>query len=208
MAVSGQFLLLFLLGHAAGNGTFWVGGINSYAAHLHALPLLVWTFRLGLLVLLSLHAWQGITLSFENRAAKGGGYAVTAYRNATIASRTMIWSGLVIAGFLVYHLLHLTVQVLHPEAAAATHPDALGRPDVQGMLIAGFRDVVTTVVYGIGMIALGLHLFHGITSSLQTCGLNGPRSFPWFERAGIALSILVAAAFIAIPAAILAGVVR
>ncbi|MHB8835303.1 MAG: succinate dehydrogenase cytochrome b subunit [Candidatus Methylomirabilia bacterium] len=208
MAFTGQFLLLFLLGHAAGNATLWFGAINSYAAHLHALPPLVWVFRLGLLVLLALHIWHGVTLTLENRAAKGGGYAVAAYRRATIASRTMIWSGLVIGGFLLYHLLHFTVQLLHPEAAAATHADALGRPDVQGMLVAGFRDAVTAALYGVGMIALGLHLFHGIASSVQTFGLNGPRSFPWLERAGIALALLVAAAFIAIPAGILAGLMR
>jgi succinate dehydrogenase / fumarate reductase cytochrome b subunit len=208
MAFTGVFLLLFLLSHAAGNATLWIGLLNAYAAHLHAVPPLVWVFRLVLLGVLSLHAWQGIALTLENRAAGGGGYAVTAYRNATIASRTMIWSGLVIAAFLIYHLLHLTVQVLHPEAAAATHADALGRPDVQGMLVAGFRNAVTAAVYGVGMIALGLHLFHGIASSVQTFGLNGPRSFPWLERAGAVLALLVAAAFIAIPAGIIAGLVR
>jgi succinate dehydrogenase / fumarate reductase cytochrome b subunit len=208
MAFTGQFLLLFLLGHAAGNATLWIGAINAYAAHLHALPPLVWAFRLGLFVLLSLHIWQGVTLTLENRAASGGGYAVTSYRRATYASRTMIWTGLAIGGFLLYHLLHLTLQVLHPEAAAVTHADALGRPDVHGMLVAGFRDAATAAVYGVGMIALGLHLFHGIASSVQTFGLNGPRSFPWLERAGSALALLVAAAFIAIPAGIFAGLVR
>lgn len=208
MAITGMFLLLFLIGHAAGNATLWVGAINSYAEHLHALPTLVWVFRLALLGLLALHIWQGITLTLENRAAGGGGYAVTVYRNATIASRTMIWTGLAIAGFLVFHLLHFTVQVLHPEAAAATHPDALGRPDVHGMLVAGFRNAATAAVYGVGMIALGLHLFHGIASFIQTFGFNGPRSFSWLERGGAALALLVAAAFIAIPAGILAGLVR
>lgn len=208
MAFSGQLLLLFLFGHAAGNATFWVGSINSYAAHLRGLLPLVWAFRLGLLLLLSLHIWQGVALTLENRAAGGGGYAVTAYRRSTIASRTMIWTGLVIAGFLVYHLLHLTAQVLYPEGAAGTHADALGRPDVHGMLVTGFRNAGTAAVYVVGMLALGLHLLHGIASSVQTCGLNGPRSFPWFERAGGALALLVAAAFIAIPAGILAGLVR
>jgi succinate dehydrogenase / fumarate reductase cytochrome b subunit len=207
MAFTGQFLLLFLLGHAAGNSTFWVGAINAYAAHLHGLPSLVWVFRLVLLGLLSLHVWQGIALTLENRAAGGGGYAVSAYRSATIASRAMIWSGLALAGFLAYHLLHLTVQVLHPESAAATHLDAWGRPDVHGMLVAGFRDLATAAIYLVGMVALGLHLFHGIASSLQTFGLNGPRSFVWLERCGVALALLLAAAFIAIPAAVFAGLI-
>ena len=208
MAFTGQVLLLFLLVHAAGNATFWAGLINAYAAHLHALPPAVWAFRLVLFPLLALHVWQGVALTLENRAAGGGGYAVAARRRSTVASRTMIWTGLAVAGFLVYHLLHLTVQALHPEAAAAAHADPRGRPDVHGMLVAGLRDAVTASVYAGGMLALGLHLFHGIASSVQTFGLNGPRSFPWLERAGAALALLLAAAFIAIPAGVLAGLVR
>lgn len=208
MAFTGQLLLLFLIGHAAGNATLWAGLLNAYAAHLHAFQPAVWVVRLALLGFLALHGWQGISLTLENRAAGGGGYAVCAYRRATPASRTMIWSGLAIAGFLVYHLLHLTVQVLQPEAAAATHADLLGRPDVHGMLVAGVRTPGIAAIYGAGMIALGLHLFHGIASSVQTFGLNGPRSFPWFERFGAALALLVAAAFTAIPVGVLAGFVR
>ena len=69
MALTGQLLLLFLLGHAAGNATLWVGLINAYAVHLHAVPVAVWVFRLALFGLLSLHIWQGVALTLENRAA-------------------------------------------------------------------------------------------------------------------------------------------
>ena len=208
MALTGQMLLAFLLVHAVGNSTLWVGLINAYASHLHALPPAVWIFRVLLVCILGLHVWQGVTLTLENSAAKGGGYAVTSYRRATIASRTMIWSGLVIAGFLLYHELHLTLQVIHPEAAAGAHQDVAGRPDVHRMLVAGLGHAATAAVYVAGMVALGLHLFHGIPSSVQTFGLNGPRSFPWLERCGAALALLLAAAFVAIPVAIFAGLVR
>lgn len=208
MALTGLLLLAFLLVHAIGNSTLWGGLLNAYAAHLHALPPLVWAFRAALLALFALHVWQGTTLTLENNAAKGGGYAVTAYRRASVASRSMIWTGLAIAGFLLYHLLHLTLQVIHPEAAAAAHPDAAGRPDVHAMVVAGFTHAATTAVYAAGTLALGLHLLHGAASALQTWGLNGPRSFPWVERCAAALALAVAAAFLAIPASILAGVVR
>jgi succinate dehydrogenase / fumarate reductase cytochrome b subunit len=205
MAITGQFLILFLVGHAAGNSTLWFGAINSYAAHLHAFPPLVWVFRVVMVGLLGLHVWQGVTLWLENRKAGGGAYAVASYRRATIPSRTMIWTGLAIAGFLLYHLLHLTVQVIHPEVAASAHADAAGRPDVQLMLVSGLRHVGTAAVYLVAMIALGLHLFHGIASSVQPFGINGPRSFPWFERIGVVSALVVAAAFLAIPAVIFAG---
>lgn len=207
MALSGQLLVLFLLMHVAGNSTFWLNLINAYAKHLHALPPAVWAFRLGLLVLLGLHVWQGITLTLENNAAKGGRYATGSYRRATLASRSMIWTGLAIAGFMIFHELHLTLQVIHPEVAALAHPDGAGRPDVQRMLLGGFSHAGTAAVYIAGMIALGLHLTHGLASSVQTWGLNGPRSFPWIERAGIALALLLALAFAAIPAAVVAGLV-
>ena len=205
MAATGQLLLLFLLVHAAGNSTLWAGLINAYAAHLHALPPLVWLFRSVLLALLALHVWQGVTLTLENRAAKGGGYAVARWQRATLASRSMIWSGLALGAFLLYHVLHLTLQVIHPEAAAAAHPDAAGRPDVQRMLVAGFAHAGTAALYVAGMAALGLHLFHGLASSVQTFGLNGPRSFAWVERCGAALALVLAAAFVAVPVAIFAG---
>lgn len=208
MAVSGLFLLMFLLGHAVGNSTLWAGLLNAYADHVHALPPLLWVSRTLLLGLLALHVWQGTTLTLENRAAKGGGYAVSAYQRSTLASRSMIWTGLALAGFLLYHLLHLTLQVIHPESAAATHPDAAGRPDVQRMLVAGFAHPATTAVYAGGTLALGLHLFHGVASAAQTLGLNGPRSFPWLERGGILLALALAGAFAAVPAGILAGLAR
>jgi succinate dehydrogenase / fumarate reductase cytochrome b subunit len=208
MALTGQFLLAFLLGHALGNSTLWIGRLNAYAAHLHALPPAIWVFRLALCTVLATHVWLGVALTLENRSAKGGGYAVASYRRATLASRTMVWSGLAIGGFLVFHLLHLTLQVIHPEAAAAAHADTAGRPDVQRMLLAGLRHAGTGGVYVVGMLALGLHLFHGIASSAQTFGLNGPRSFPWVERSGVALALALAAAFLVIPAAILGGLVR
>lgn len=208
MALTGLLLVGFLLIHATGNATIWFGWLNAYAAHLHALPPVVWAFRVGLAVLLGLHVWQGVTLSLENSAAKGAAYAVKSYRRATVASRWMIWSGLVIAAFLVYHLLHLTLQLVHPDLAAAAHPDAQGRPDVHRMVVGGFRDAATTAVYAVGLLALGLHLVHGVASSAQTFGLNGPRSFPWLERIGVALGLVLAAAFLAVPASILAGLVR
>ena len=76
------------------------------------------------------------------------------------------------------------------------------------MLVAGFGHAATVAVYVAGMVALGLHLFHGVASSLQTLGLHGPRSFAWLERCGAALALLLAAAFVAIPVAIFAGLVR
>jgi len=210
MAASGQLLLLFLLAHAAGNATLWGGAasLNAYAASLHAHSVLLWGTRLALLPLFAVHLWLGLRLTLENRAAKPRAYAVTAHRGSTLASRTMIWSGAAVALFLGYHLLHFTAQVLDPGLAAATHADALGRPDVARMVVGGLARPLPAAAYLLAALALGMHLLHGLQSSVQTWGLNGPRSFPWIVRAGGALAALLALAFLAIPAGVLAGLLR
>jgi succinate dehydrogenase / fumarate reductase cytochrome b subunit len=76
------------------------------------------------------------------------------------------------------------------------------------MLVAGFGHPGTAAAYAAGLLALLLHLIHGIASSVQTLGLNGPRSFPWLERGALLLALLLVTAFAAIPAGILAGAVR
>ena len=207
MASTGVLLRLFLLVHALGNSTIFAGWLNAYAAHLHAFPAAVWISRAGLLALFTVHVWYGVTLTLENRAAKPRGYAVAAHRRSTLASRTMIWTGLAVAGFLVYHQLHVTFQVIHPEAGALAHADAAGRPDVMRMILIGLTHAGTAAVYLLGMVALGTHLFHGIVSAAQTFGLNGERSFPRVVAAGRILAGLLALSFIVISASILAGFV-
>ncbi|MBI4914466.1 MAG: succinate dehydrogenase cytochrome b subunit [Acidobacteria bacterium] len=205
MAASGALLLLFLVVHALGNSTIFAGWLNTYAEHLHSFPAAVWISRLVLLALFAVHTWYGVTLTLENRAAKPHGYAVAAHRRSTLASRTMIWTGLAIAGFLVYHQLHVTFQVIHPEAAALANRDAAGRPDVMRMILVGLKHAGTAAVYLLGMVALGTHLFHGVASSVQTFGLNGERSFPRIVVAGRVFAGLLALSFIGISAGILAG---
>ena len=132
MAVSGLLMVLFVIGHLAGNSTiYWgAGGINAYAEKLHALFPLVWGYRVVMVVLLGLHVFLGIQLSLENSAAKPQGYAVDKNLSVTFGGMSMIWTGLIIGGFLLYHLLHFTFQVTDPELSALRHPDASGRPDV------------------------------------------------------------------------------
>jgi succinate dehydrogenase / fumarate reductase cytochrome b subunit len=205
MALTGIFLLNFLVVHAVGNSTIYAGLLNAYAQHLHVFPLAVWVFRAVFLAVVLLHAWQGVTLTLENRAAKPVGYAVTVHRASTVSSRTMIWTGLTLAAFLLFHALHVTVQVVHPEASALAHPDAAGRPDVARMAVLGFRHAGTTAVYVVAMAALGMHLFHGAQSSAQTLGLNSPRSFAGLQRAGRLLALALALFLVSIPVTVLLG---
>lgn len=208
MAATGQLMLLFVILHVLGNATIYFHALNAYAAHLHALPPLVWSFRLGLIILFAFHIFYGIVLTLENNASKPQSYVFRNDQSATVAGRNMIWTGAVIGSFLIYHLLHFTVQVTNPALAAAKHLDSLGRPDVFTMVVKSFQNFGIVSVYLLAMIALWLHLSHGIQSSFQTWGLNSERSLPIIKRAGAFAAIVLFVAYIAVPVLIAMGIVK
>lgn len=208
MAATGLLMVFFVLAHVLGNLTIYFGWINTYADHLHALPALVWIFRLFMLSMLGLHVFLGIQLTWENRSARGEPYAMKATRRTTFAAKNMIWTGAVIGAFLVYHLLHFTVQVIQPEFAARTSLDAAGQPDVFRMLVLNFQSFPMSGLYVLAMIALLLHLTHGIQSFFQTFGLTTDSSLPVTQKAGTVVAALLFIGYISVPIVILIGLLN
>ncbi len=203
MALSGLVLAGFVLGHMSGNLLMFKGpeAINAYAAWLHANKGLLWGARIVLVVSTLAHLWTGIQLTLENRASRDGGPAVDATRRATLSSRTMPYSGVVILAFAVFHLLHYTFRTV-----------ALGGVEfgdnVHGMLIAGFSSKPVAVFYIVSMILLCLHLSHGVSSVFQTLGLRNER---WRARLDCLAQLyawVVALGFISIPLAVLLGLLK
>ena len=210
MAATGQFMVVYVVLHVLGNSTIFAHAINAYADGLRHWPYIVilWTSRILLFISILLHAWEGIVLKLENRKAKPNSNIVTTHLASTFAGRTAIWSGLVIAAFLIYHLLHFTLQVIEPSIAAITHPDTSGRPDVFGMVTRAFGNVGIAVIYMTGVLSLGLHLWHGIQSSFQTWGMNGERTFPMIIRIGAAVAALLFLGYAAIPMSVVMGILK
>lgn len=210
MAVTGLVLLGFVIVHLLGNTSVFVGpdGINAYAEKLHSLGPVVWIFRLVMLAAFALHIIFGIQLTLENRAAKPETYSVAKRQRATFASSTMIVSGLVLLAFVIYHLLHFTVQVTDPAIAAKANLDALGRPDVYLMVVKGFQKVFVTLIYVVSMAFLFLHLSHGAQSFVQTFGLTNANTLPTVNLGGKALAAVLLLGYIAIPLLIIVGFVK
>ncbi len=208
MAITGQVLVLFIIFHIAGNSTIFFHALNAYVTALYKLPLFVWGGRLVLLLAFVFHIWYGTVLKLENHAAKPEPYAKTHYLQATFAGRNQIWTGVIVAVFLIYHLLQFTFQVTNPAVAADTHPDALGRPDIFMMVVQSFRQIGISGVYVVSLAALGLHLLHGIQSSFQTWGMNNERTLPVIEKTGNVVSVLLFVWYCAIPIAIFAGLLK
>ncbi len=211
MAVTGLLLVGFITVHLLGNLSVFAGpdGINAYAVKLHSLGALVWVFRLIMLVLFAVHITFGIQLSIENRTATPVNYSIKKRMKTTFSSESMLYTGLILLAFLIYHLLHFTVQITNPEISANKLPlDAAMRPDVYSMVVLSFQKVFISLVYIIGMLALFLHLTHGLSSFVQTFGLNNGPSHDKVTLGGKLVAVGFLLAYVAIPVLILARFVK
>ena len=206
MAVTGLLMVLFVVGHLLGNLTIFAGadGINAYAEKLQALAVVVWTNRVVMGTAVLLHIVLSIQITMENSKAKPDKYAVSRSLRATFASKNMIWTGVILGAFIVYHLLHFTFRVT---PNLVLQEDGQGRFDVFTMVATSFQTASVAIVYVIAMVSLFLHLSHGIQSLFQTLGLSNGAMLPRYGLAGKVASFIFLVGFAAIPVAIFAGFV-
>jgi succinate dehydrogenase / fumarate reductase cytochrome b subunit len=201
MAVTGIALLGFVFVHMLGNLQLFAGPakLNAYAAFLHGNPKILWAFRIVILGAVLWHILLAVQLTLRNWANRPQKYKVVKYREADAASRTMIYGGIFLVAFLLYHIAHLTLGSVGPTFDAK---------NVYGNVVAGFRVWWISAFYIVGMIALGLHLYHGAWSLFQTLGLNHPLYNPLRRWVATGFAVVVAGANILMPLAVLAGWVR
>jgi succinate dehydrogenase / fumarate reductase, cytochrome b subunit len=210
VAVTGLAMVLFLAGHLTGNMLIYAGreAFNEYAEFLHTAGhgALIWVARAGLLVTVVLHVWATICLTRQNKAARKEPYAYKTTIQAKKSSLIMIWSGLTILAFIIFHILHFTVRVNSDLAA-------LGATDPYGMVIAGFKGgaVLNTLVvlfYVIAMTLLCSHLIHGVASIFQTLGLRSKKAQELIQKASLSYAVAIWLGFISVPIAIFLGFVK
>lgn len=208
VALTGIVLLLFVIGHMAGNLKAFGGyddkgvhKLDSYAIFLRdfASDVLghsgfLWTMRAVLLVCLLVHVFTVIQLQRINSSGRGSRYAVVNPSSATVASRTMFIGGLVLLAYTVYHILHMTVGVVHFGGFVE------GR--VYANVYRAFTLSYVTFIYVAAMGFLGLHTYHGVWSLFQTLGLNTPdRHFVFINLARL-LAVVLFFGFISVPLAV------
>jgi succinate dehydrogenase / fumarate reductase cytochrome b subunit len=203
MAVTGAILFAFVIGHMLGNLQVYEGPakINAYGRFLKSIPELLWAVRITLLLSVCLHIWASIGLALRNNAARPDGYARRKNTVSTYASRTMYWSGPILFCFIVYHLLHFTVGVVHPGATFV-------EGDVYQNMVSSFSVWYVSAWYIFSMILLGLHIRHGAWSFVQSLGFNHPRHTPVIKKLAAAAALLIVLGFISIPISVLAGLVK
>ena len=207
MAITGLILFGFVIGHMLGNLQIFLGRdpINSYAHFLKSKPGLLWLARLGLLLAVTLHIWAAVKLALENKAARPVAYAEARLVAATYASRTMIWSGVIIFAFVVYHLMQFTAGITNPEylELEETLPDGTQRHDVYRMIVLGFSNPWVSGFYIVSMTLLCLHLSHGVSSLFQSLGLKNKYYGRHIDRFAKAAALIVFLGNCSIPVAIL-----
>ncbi len=215
MALSGLLLVGFLLGHLAGNLLVFKGrqAMNDYAEFLKNSPELLWTARIGLLLIFAVHLLTGIRLQLVSRGARPVAYHKKGHLVSSSASRSMLLTGAVVLVYLLFHLAHFTLGLVSPEDFQLTEQVirdgvASSRPDVYGMMLAGFQHDWLVALYVLGMILLGMHLSHGIASLFQSLGIRHARYTPMIEISAKILAWLLAAGFIMVPLSLRSGLLE
>ena len=231
MALTGLALIGFLTGHLVGNLQVFShpDKINGYAYFLQHLGPALWAVRGGLLAIIALLFWAMTALTLENVQARPVKYGVKRFIEASWASRSMRWSGFIIAAFLVYHLMQFTIgssSGFFTGGSFKTRIDEyvmqgdfhlFGLPilaagakvhDVHTMMVLGFQNVLMSLFYIVAMTLLGIHIWHGFESAFQSLGLRTSRWGNFLRGATRLFAIGYILGSIAIPAAVLAGVVQ
>ena len=201
MGASGLLLIGFLVVHVLGNLLLFAGPgtFNGYSHHLTSNPL-IYVAELGLLALFVAHFVSGIVVALRNRAARPVAYAVKkragGKSHKSLASTTMVLSGLLVLAFVP---LHLWTFKWGPQYASAAEP---GVRDLYRLVLEEFHEPLEVVWYVAAMLIIGMHLWHGFGSGFDSLGVSDR---PWLRHCGQALAVAITVGFLVVPIAVFLG---
>jgi succinate dehydrogenase / fumarate reductase cytochrome b subunit len=200
MAVTGILMFAFTLVHMIGNLQAFSGPgrLDRYAELLRVEPPLLWAARIVLLAALVVHVIAGAQLWAGKERARPVGYHAFRPVVATPASRTMIWTGFLILGFVVYHLLDLTVGVANPDFREG---------EVFHNLVVSLGRGAAALFYVVAVAGLGFHLWHGLYSMFQSLGMSNRAFTPAVQKFAAGMAALLTVGFAAVPLAVVFGLV-
>lgn len=208
VGVSGIVLILFILGHLAGNFFLFAGPerFNAYAKHLHSLGPLLWMARLGLLAAFIVHVAFAIWLALDGRAARNTRYAVPQKAcEPNFAKRTMLYSGLTLFAFLVFHIADFALRDQTGPGSVLGGPFAGESAGLYGIVWNSFADPLHSALYIVALCAVGLHFSNAVAVVWMTFGVLPGCGIYAIKRAAQAAGAMVAFAFISIPLYVLAA---
>jgi len=209
MAVSGLMFVLFVLVHMYGNLKAFSGhdAYNTYSEHLRSIgePELphegmLWAIRTVLVGALVVHVACAAVLWRRAGQARSTPYVMKKNRSSTFSSHWMRWGGLTLLLFLVWHLLNFTIGKVNVAGGSTDDP--------YDLLVDSFQVWWLTLLYLVAMVALGMHLRHGVWSAAQTLGLtNNAQARRNANVLGVLLAVVIAGGFSLVPIFTLFGVI-
>jgi succinate dehydrogenase cytochrome b subunit len=226
MAVTGAVLIVFVTGHLIGNLQIFESPdkINGYAHFLQSLGPGLWAARLFLLACVLIHIWAAVVLTLESYQARPERYEFRHTIRATLASRTMRWTGVVVLAFVLFHLAQFTVGWVHADEFKSGHEYLMSAdfhlfgfpvvakgqavPDVYSMVFLGFSHPLVSLFYIVAIGLLSVHLAHGAESMFQSLGWRTERWAGVLRKLVFLYCLLYFLGNLAIPGAILTGVVK
>ena len=206
MAVSGIILVLYLIAHMVGNLKAFAGAesFNSYSEWIRtvgepAVPhqTVLTIVRVVLLAAVFAHMWAAFSLWKQARAARPVPYVTKKRVQQSYSSMTLRWGGVIIALFVIYHILDLTTGTVNPEGDASPYD----------RLVASFSNPFVTAFYVLALLLLGMHLRHGLFSAVQTLGQSNRRRERILNVSATAFAVLLIGGFLLIPFSVLFGVI-
>jgi succinate dehydrogenase / fumarate reductase cytochrome b subunit len=210
MAVTGIFLILFLLMHAWGNLKAFIGpeAYDHYAEWLKTdvlYPLVphgwfIWIFRAFMVASIALHIYSAAVLTVRSRAGRGR-YQRTERRAQTFAARTMRWGGVILLSALLFHLGQFTVKIFLTGFTSTSTP--------YESVVLTFQQWYMVVLYAIFVGTVCLHVRHGVWSALTTLGANSsPKARRVLNITAVFVAALLFVGFMVMPIAVLFGGIK
>ncbi len=202
IAITGLMIIGFVVVHLFGNLMLYAGPtkFNHYSELLLSMGELLWIIRIGLITAAVVHIGLTLQLVLENRKARTQRYEVyTPVGDRSFATKTMKYSGILILAFLVLHLYDFT---LADKTSASSIVEGLNEGEslhLYGLVVNAFNNPLRSLIYIVVMIAVGLHLAHGLESLFQTLGFNHDRYTPRLRQLSLIFGVVIAAGFITIP---------
>ena len=213
MALSGFALSIFIVLHLVGNLMVFLGpeGVNAYGNFLQSVPELLWPARTFLILVVILHFTSAAKLTLENLGSRPTAYSEYDVVAANYAARTMIVSGFIVLFFLIYHLLHFTIEAPAINLSSEdfrTFTTLNGQHDIYRMVIVGFQQPIVSAFYVLGIGLLCAHLSHGLSSMFQSMGWKNKFYGKFLDPFAIVAAVVIFLGYCSIPAAVLAGVLK
>jgi succinate dehydrogenase / fumarate reductase cytochrome b subunit len=199
IGLTGLALFLYLILHLVGNLLFFAGPetFNKYSHMLISNPLII-PIEIGLLLIFLLHVYKAITNYFRNSAARPTNYEQKEYAGhtsrKTVASSTMIFSGLLMLFFVVIHTKQFKYGAWYDVASGSETVRDLARLEIEV-----FQHPLWVAFYVLCTLVVGLHLSHGIASGFQSIGFDHPTYTRRLTAWGIAFAVIIGGGLALIP---------